>query len=80
MLTAGGMETQKYCTQENKTTTLGSAVLWLLAFPGESSPTFPGIALGQKKKLSHRIHSTNRSRPLDFGTEWAAANVVVNLV
>ena len=31
--------------------TLGGAVLWLLAFPGESSPIFPCIALGQESYL-----------------------------
>ena len=41
-------ETQKRCTQEKKKK-LGSVVLWLLAFPGESSPNFQCIALGQKK-------------------------------
>ena len=43
-LTAGGMKTQKHCTQGTKKK-LGSAVLWLLAFPGESSPNFLCLAL-----------------------------------
>ena len=30
---------------------LGSTLLWLLAFPGESSSTFPCIALGQDSYL-----------------------------
>ena len=30
---------------------LGSAVLWLLAFPGESSPNFLCISLGQESIL-----------------------------
>ena len=41
-------ETRKHCTQEKNTPKLGSAVLWLLAFPGESSQNFPCIALGQE--------------------------------
>ena len=45
-LTAGGMETRKHCMQEGKKK-LGSAVLWLLAFPDGSSPNVPCIALGQ---------------------------------
>ena len=34
--------------RKNKTKKLGSAVLWLLVFPGESSPNFPCIALGTR--------------------------------
>ena len=54
-LTAGGMETRKHCTyigKQNKKENLGSAVLWLLAFPRESSPIFQCIAiLGQERYL-----------------------------
>ena len=30
---------------------MSSAILWLLAFPGESSPNFPCMALGQENYL-----------------------------
>ena len=46
-LTAGDLETWKHCTQE-KEKKLGSAILWLLAFPMENSLNFPCIALGQE--------------------------------
>ena len=39
MQNADGVETRKRCTQE-KEQHLGSAELWLLTFPGESSPKF----------------------------------------
>ena len=48
-LTAGDMETPKHFTQENILfKKLGSAVLWLLTFPEESSQNFLCIALGQE--------------------------------
>ena len=60
-ITAGGMETRKYCTEGEgmagggggggggrDRNMLGSAVLWLLAFPEESSPNFQCIALEQE--------------------------------
>ena len=46
-LAACDIETRKHCTQEKKTT-LVSTVQWLLTFPGESSPNFSCIALGQE--------------------------------
>ena len=39
-LTAGSVETRKHCTHEKKKM-LGSAILWLLVFPGESSSNVP---------------------------------------
>ena len=39
--------TRKHCTQKK----LGSAVLWLLAFPEESSPNFAYIVLGEKSDI-----------------------------
>ena len=33
------------------TVKLGSAVPWLLAFPGQSSPNFPCVTLGQKRDI-----------------------------
>ena len=42
--TADGMETRKYCTKKKKT--LGSAVLWLLAFPWLSSVAMSVLRLG----------------------------------
>ena len=51
------METRKHCTQEEENK-LGSAVLWLLAFPGgEASPKFQCITLGQE---TYRIESNLR--------------------
>ena len=47
-LTAGGMKTRKHVLHTRKKK-LGSAVLWLFTFPGESSPKFPCIALGQER-------------------------------
>ena len=52
VFTAGGMETLKHCTQEGVggqvDAELASAVLWLLAFPGDevARSNFPCIALG----------------------------------
>ena len=47
-LTACGMDTRKHCTQgKTKQEKMGSVALWLLAFPGESSPNLSCIALGQ---------------------------------
>ena len=52
-LAAGCMETRKHCTQEkNRKKNLGSTVLRLFPFPGESSPNFPCIALGQECYLN----------------------------
>ena len=52
VLTAGGMETQKHCTQgEKNKKQLGSAILWLLAFPGGKQPEFPGALHWDKKVI-----------------------------
>ena len=58
-LTAGGMETQKHCTQGKKKK-LGSTILWLFAFPRESSPNVLFIALGQGR---YQIKSNLLSPP-----------------
>ena len=73
VLTAGGMETQKYCTQKKKKKTLGSAILWLLAFPGESSPTFPCNALGQKKVDENTAHRRKNPTTLGSAVLWLLA-------
>ena len=43
-LTAGGMNARKHCMREIKEK-VGSAVLWLLAFPGESIRISPRALL-----------------------------------
>ena len=43
----GGLRKQENTGHRGKTH-LGSAILWLLTFPGESSPNFPCIALGYR--------------------------------
>ena len=53
-LTARGMETGKHCAQEKQKAKkkLGSAVLWLLAFPGEKAARISrAFALGQESYL-----------------------------
>ena len=52
-LTASGMETRKYCTQEKKK--LGRAVLWLLTFPGETSLNFLCIAVALAVMVMHSV-------------------------
>ena len=50
-LAAGGMETHKHCTQGKENIKLGSAVLWLLAFPGGKQPEFPVHCIGTRKRI-----------------------------
>ena len=50
-LTSSGMETRKHYKDWRRKKKLGSAVLWLLAFPRESIPKFICIVLGQESYL-----------------------------
>ena len=57
-LTAGGMKTRKHCVQEEKEKKkkmLGSAVLWLLAFPGGKQPEFAVHCTGTRKLSSNLL-------------------------
>ena len=62
-LTAGSMETSKHCTprkktEEKNTKKIGSAVLWLLAFPGESSTIFRALHWDKKVSWSNLTDCT----------------------
>ena len=69
-LLSGGMESRKHCTQRKKTKKMGRAVLYLLAFPGESSPARIFRALHWDKKVTelHFGHHSYRAEPARCAT------------
>ena len=68
----GGLRKRKKTAHRKKHThkNLGSAVLWLLDFPGESSPNFPCIALGQNKVILSNLMQM-------FSAVWVRASTML---